>query len=105
MCTAATRGWSDSKEPGSEPALSGAVQTAVATERHRKRRVCVIPVDWQGAERPRAIDAKVLAVATGKYDLKTLEASKPNWVVQDLTAVKAEDLCFDHRSAVSYWIA
>ena len=40
-----------------------------------------------------AIEARVLAVATGKFDLGTLEQHKPTWAARNLTEVKAAELC------------
>ncbi|MEO5802843.1 MAG: HAD hydrolase-like protein [Verrucomicrobiota bacterium] len=40
----------------------------------------------------RAIGAKVLAVATGGSKLEELQAHKPDWAVEDLRSVKAEQL-------------
>lgn len=40
----------------------------------------------------RAIGAKVLAVATGGSKLEELQSHKPDWAVEDLRAVKAEQL-------------
>jgi len=40
-----------------------------------------------------AIEAKVLAVATGKYDVESLRSHKPNWAVTNLKQVTAADLC------------
>ncbi|HEX3800432.1 MAG TPA: HAD hydrolase-like protein [Verrucomicrobiae bacterium] len=41
----------------------------------------------------RAIDAKVLAVATGPFSLAELLAHQPDWAVADLTQVSAKKLC------------
>lgn len=41
----------------------------------------------------RAIGAKVLAVATGGHDLELLKSHAPDWVVPDLTAVSAREIC------------
>lgn len=41
----------------------------------------------------RAIDAKVLAVATGGASFAELERHQPDWVAQDLTRVRVEDVC------------
>ncbi|MDB6018484.1 MAG: gph 2 [Pedosphaera sp.] len=41
----------------------------------------------------RAIDARVLAVATGGSTLAELKAHKPDWAVTDLQKVKARELC------------
>jgi phosphoglycolate phosphatase len=40
----------------------------------------------------RAIDAKVLAVATGGHDLAELRDHKPDWAAQDLTAITPADV-------------
>jgi phosphoglycolate phosphatase-like HAD superfamily hydrolase len=45
------------------------------------------PLDIQCA---RAIGAKVLAVATGGYTTRELEAHTPDWLVPDLSAIKPE---------------
>jgi phosphoglycolate phosphatase-like HAD superfamily hydrolase len=39
-----------------------------------------------------AIDAKVLAVATGAFSTDQLRACRPNWVVPDLTWATAPEL-------------
>jgi phosphoglycolate phosphatase len=39
------------------------------------------------------IGAKVLAVGTGVYRVKDLEATRPDWAVPNLEAVSARDLC------------
>jgi phosphoglycolate phosphatase-like HAD superfamily hydrolase len=41
----------------------------------------------------RAIGAKVLAVATGGATLNELKRHNPDWAVEDLTFIKAADLC------------
>ena len=41
----------------------------------------------------RAINAKVLAVATGGATRTELERHRPDWVVPDLTAIRAEEVC------------
>ena len=41
----------------------------------------------------RAINAKVLAVATGSHPLDELRSHKPDWAVKDLTCVTADELC------------
>jgi phosphoglycolate phosphatase-like HAD superfamily hydrolase len=41
----------------------------------------------------RAIGAKVLAVATGGATLAELQKHRPEWAVEDLTRVRAEDVC------------
>jgi phosphoglycolate phosphatase-like HAD superfamily hydrolase len=41
----------------------------------------------------RAIGAKVLAVATGGATLHELEQHQPDWVVEDLTRISAQEVC------------
>ena len=41
----------------------------------------------------RAIGAKVLAVATGGHSLEELKQHQPDWAVEDLTRVKAPEVC------------
>lgn len=41
----------------------------------------------------RAIRARVLAVGTGGATLDALKAAEPDWLVEDLTAVRADELC------------
>ena len=41
----------------------------------------------------RAIGAKVLAVATGGASLEELKRQQPDWVVEDLTCVSAQEIC------------
>lgn len=41
----------------------------------------------------RAIGAKVLAVATGTHPLVELEPHQPDWAVENLTEVRAEEVC------------
>lgn len=41
----------------------------------------------------RAIHAKVLAVATGGFDLEQLQAHQPDWAVADLSQVTAARVC------------
>lgn len=41
----------------------------------------------------RAINARVLAVATGGAPLAELAAHRPDWVVSDLTAISAATVC------------
>ena len=41
----------------------------------------------------RAIEAKVLAVATGGWRLEELEAHKPDWLVADLRGLRAAEIC------------
>jgi phosphoglycolate phosphatase len=41
----------------------------------------------------RAIGAKVLAVATGGASLEELKAHHPDWAAQDLTKIRARDIC------------
>ena len=48
------------------------------------------PLDIQCA---RAIDAKVLAVATGGSTLEQLQAHQPDWAVEDLRRVTAAEVC------------
>jgi phosphoglycolate phosphatase len=45
----------------------------------------------------RAIGAKVLAVATGGARLHELEAHRPDWVVEDLRGIRAEDIRSSER--------
>jgi phosphoglycolate phosphatase-like HAD superfamily hydrolase len=40
-----------------------------------------------------AIEAKVLAVGTGKFNVESLRTHKPAWAARDLTQVKAAELC------------
>jgi phosphoglycolate phosphatase len=40
----------------------------------------------------RAIDARVLAVATGGATLEQLQSCQPNWAVRDLNAISAEEV-------------
>ncbi len=48
------------------------------------------PLDIECA---RAIDAKVLAVATGGSTLEQLQTHQPDWVVSDLSRVTAAEVC------------
>lgn len=48
------------------------------------------PLDIECA---RAIDAKVLAVATGGLTLEQLQAHQPDWAVEDLRRVTAAEVC------------
>lgn len=48
------------------------------------------PLDIECA---RAIDAKVLAVATGGSTLEQLQAHQPDWAVEDLRCVTAAEVC------------
>jgi len=48
------------------------------------------PLDVECA---RAIDAKMLAVATGGATLDKLRTHRPDWLVKDLRAVSAEEVC------------
>ena len=48
------------------------------------------PLDIQCA---RAINARVLAVATGGSTVKELEAHRPDWAVKDLDRITVKDLC------------
>lgn len=41
----------------------------------------------------RAIEARVLAVGTGGATLDVLRTAKPDWLVEDLTAARADELC------------
>src|SRR5882724_8988630 len=41
----------------------------------------------------RAIDARVLAVATGGAKADELDAHRPDWLVQDMTKIPAEEVC------------
>lgn len=41
----------------------------------------------------RAIGAKVLAVATGGAKLEELKKHQPDWLVEDLTRIRAEEIC------------
>ena len=41
----------------------------------------------------RAIEARTLAVATGGVEYEELEAHRPDWLVKDLTAVAATQVC------------
>ena len=41
----------------------------------------------------RAIGAKVLAVATGNHSIAELQAHGPDWLVEDLTKISAQDIC------------
>jgi phosphoglycolate phosphatase-like HAD superfamily hydrolase len=41
----------------------------------------------------RAIDAKMLAVATGGASLEKLKAHQPDWLVEDLRKVSAKEVC------------
>jgi phosphoglycolate phosphatase-like HAD superfamily hydrolase len=41
----------------------------------------------------RAINARVLAVATGSYRAEQLRPHEPNWTVEDLEAVNLEEIC------------
>lgn len=54
------------------------------------------PMDVQCGK---AIEAKVLALATGSYSLAQLEACQPTWVAKDLTAWKYHKHCDNGRLA------
>ena len=41
----------------------------------------------------RAIEAKVLAVATGRYELEQLKPHQPDWLVPALDQISVDDLC------------
>ena len=41
----------------------------------------------------RAIGARVLAVATGGHTVEELRVCQPDWVVEDLTKIRAEEVC------------
>jgi phosphoglycolate phosphatase len=41
----------------------------------------------------RAIDAKILAVATGGAKLEELQRNEPDWAVADLRQIRAEEVC------------
>lgn len=41
----------------------------------------------------KAIEAKVLAVATGQYSVPELQQSSPDWVVENLTRISAAEVC------------
>ncbi|HEX4646852.1 MAG TPA: HAD hydrolase-like protein [Verrucomicrobiae bacterium] len=59
----------------------------------RDEQVIVIgdtPLDIQCGK---AINARVLAVATGSSTVEELKAHRPDWVVKDLDGITVEDLC------------
>jgi phosphoglycolate phosphatase-like HAD superfamily hydrolase len=41
----------------------------------------------------RSINARILAVATGRYATRELQKDAPHWAVDDLTKITARDLC------------
>lgn len=41
----------------------------------------------------RAIEARVLAVATGNYSVQELKSFKPDWAVEDLSHIRADEIC------------
>jgi phosphoglycolate phosphatase len=59
----------------------------------RGEQILVIGDTPYDIECARAINARVLAVATGGARLDELEAHHPDWLVQDLTRVTAEKVC------------
>jgi len=66
---------------------------ALLKEKLRGEQVLVIgdtPLDIECA---RAIDAQILAVATGSYGLEQLTAHQPNWAAETLNEVRLEELC------------
>jgi phosphoglycolate phosphatase-like HAD superfamily hydrolase len=65
----------------------------VMNEALRGDQVVVIgdtPLDIRCA---RAVGAKALAVATGTHGVEELEMHKPDWAVQDLKRIRADELC------------
>jgi len=73
----------------------------VARERGSKRlghalhgeEVLVIGDTPRDIECARAIDAKVLAVATGSYALEQLRAERPTWIAATLEGLSAREIC------------
>jgi phosphoglycolate phosphatase-like HAD superfamily hydrolase len=41
----------------------------------------------------RAIDARVLAVATGNFSVEELKSFNPDWAVEDLSRIPAGEIC------------
>lgn len=55
--------------------------------------IVVIGDTPRDVECARAIDAKCLAVATGKFSVKELRPEKATWTVGSLTEIRARELC------------
>ena len=59
----------------------------------RGEEILVIGDTPRDIECARAIDAKILAVATGGARFDELKAHHPDWLVEDFTKVKAKEVC------------
>lgn len=89
-----TGGFGDDHEDRSKIAMIARDRgTALLKEKLRGDQILVIgdtPLDIECA---RAIEARVLAVATGSYRIEQLAAHQPTWTAENLEMVRLEDLC------------
>ena len=93
-----TGGFGDDHEDRNKIALIARDRgMALLQEKLRGDQVLVIgdtPLDIECA---RAIDARVLAVATGSYHVQQLAAHQPTWVAENLESVRLEEFSQPHR--------
>ncbi len=83
----------DSEDRNQIAAVARERGSRVLKEELRGEQVLVVGDTPNDIRCARAIGAKVLAVATGGSSLEVLRSHQPDWLVEDLTQVRAEEVC------------